>query len=228
MKQRILVIEDDPGMANLTKTVLVGQGFRVRSATTAEEALDMIRRDLPDLVIMDIQLPGLSGLKLCEILKSEPRTASLPIMFLTVEKGDLAKVHGLDIGADDYLTKPFSSRELVARVRALLRRVQYAGAPVKQFKMKGLTVDLDRHEITLRGKPIPLRRKEYELLVLFLQKRGRILTKEFLTERIWKDEAIVTSNTLNVHIKNLRRKLGPYKDWIETVVGEGYKLKDLE
>lgn len=226
MKAQILVIDDDRENASFIKVLLSGQGYRVYTASTAERALEMVRENPPDLLISDVQLPGLPGTRLCELLKSQPQTATLPVILLTVMGTESDKVRGLKIGADDYLTKPFSAAELSARVEALLRRVRHAGQTTQLLSLGNLEVDLDRHEVRLRGKPVSLRRKEYDLLVLFLQKKGRVLTKNFLTEALWRDESIVTRNTLNVHIKNLRRKLGPYKNLIETVIGEGYKLRE--
>lgn len=225
MKRRILVIEDDSEICALLKDLLSRSGFKVLAAASAETGLAMIHNEAPDLVISDIHLPGISGIRLCELLKSEPRTRPLPFILLTVSKTELDKVRGLRTGADDYVTKPFGPMELVARVEALLRRSAYGSAPGRILKLKELTIDLDRREAQIKGKVLPLRRKEYDLLALFLERPDRVLTKHFLTEALWKDEAIVTSNTLNSHIKNLREKLGGYKDIIETVIGEGYRLK---
>lgn len=226
MKSSILVIEDDEETAGFLRVLLLKHGYKAAIKGGAEEGLGVIRQQLPDLVISDLHLPGLSGIKLCEILRSDPRTASLPIILLTISGSEADKIRGLKIGADDYVTKPFSANELMARVEALLRRVQNAGVPAQCLRIKDLIVDMERREVTLKGKPLTLRHKEYELLVLFLEKQGRVLTKEFLTNALWKDEVIVTSNTLNTHIKNLRQKMGPYQSLIETIIGEGYKLND--
>lgn len=227
MKQRILLIDDDQGLIVVTKEMLVDGGYRVATAGTAEEALRAIQTNPPDLIISDINLPGLSGLKLCEILKGDSRTDTLPLILLTQLGGENDKVRGLKTGADDYLTKPFSHKELLARVEALIRRTRYAGVVARRLEHKNLLVDLDARVITLNGKSLDLRRKEYELLVLLLQNKGRLVTKEFITEALWKGESIVTSNTLSVHLKNLREQLGPYRDCIETLVGEGYRFKSV-
>jgi DNA-binding response OmpR family regulator len=226
MKAQILLVEDDPGMAGMTKILLKSHGYKVQAVTTAEEALEEIRKELPDLLISDIQLPGLSGTRLCEILKGEPRTASLPVILLTVLGKNIDKVQGLKIGADDYLTKPYSPDELAARVEALLRRVRYAGVPQQTYKFKDLTVDFSRHEVRIEDELITLRRKEYEILALLIQKKGQVLTREAFTQLLWKDESIVTGNTLNVHVRNLRKKLGHYQNLVMTLVGEGYKLNE--
>jgi len=226
MKSSVLVIEDDEGTASFLRVLLEKNGYKALVKESAEEGLNVIRQQLPDLLISDLHLPGLSGIKLCEILKGDSRTASLPIILLTVSGREADKVRGLKIGADDYVTKPFFANELIARVEALLRRVRNAGVPAQCLRIKDLAVDLERREATLKGKPLTLRHKEYDILVLLLEKQGRVLTKEFLTNALWKDESIVTSNTLNTHIKNLRQKLGSYQSLIETVIGEGYKLND--
>lgn len=226
MMEHILLIEDDQEVLSFNKILLTDNGYKVHAATTAEEGLDIVRKNPPDCIISDIQLPGLSGIKFCEILKSEARTSSIPIILLTVLGKEKDKVTGLKIGADDYLTKPFSAKELLARVEALLRRVKYAGAPVESYKFRDLMVDVNKREVTLKGKPIFLRRKEYELLLLFIKKKGQVLTREVITRAIWQDDVIVTGNTLNVLVNSLRQKLGSHKDLITTIVGEGYKLDE--
>jgi len=224
VRAHILIVEDDPGMASFTKLLLTDNGYKAHVAGTAEGALSYIQKNLPDLIVTDIQLPGLSGIKLCEVIKGEPRTAALPIIMLTVLGSELDKVKGLRIGADDYLVKPFSSEEFLARVEALLRRVQRGGVPVETFKVNDLVVDVKRHEVLIKGQPVVLREMEFQLLVLLLQNQGLLVDREFLTKSLWKDQAIVTENTLSVHMMNLRKKLGPYEKCIETIIGKGYKF----
>ncbi len=226
MKERILLIDDDEGLLDISSKILSDGGYRVVTAGNAESALVIIQKTPPDLVISDINLPGLSGLKLCKILKGDPQTQSLPLILLTQLGSEGQKVNGLKTGADDYLTKPFSYRELLARVEALIRRTRYAGAPIQRLECKDLRVDLDSRQVMLGGKSLKLRRKEYELLVLLLKNKNRLVTKELIAEAIWKGESIVTSNTLSVHIRNLRDQLGPYGARIENLPGEGYRLSD--
>ena len=226
MKIRILIVEDDEALRVTTRDILSAKGYSVTASGTAEEALNLILKNPPDLLISDVGLPGMSGIRLCEVLKGDARTAGLPIILLTMLSSETSKVRGLQQGADDYMTKPFSYRELLARIEALLRRLHHGGEMARNLHFRDLTVDLDRREAALKGKPLKLRRKEYELLVLFLKNKDRLLTKEFITEAIWKDEVIVMSNTINAHIRNLRQQLGSARDCIETVIGEGYRLKD--
>lgn len=226
MIEQILLVEDDPEMLALTRGVLKDGGYKVHDVGSVEQALEFVRRRLPDLIVSDVQLPGLSGVKFCQILKGEPRTAHVPIILLTVLGKEMDKVQGLKTGADDYLTKPYSARELLARVEAVLRRVRNAGAPVQAYKFKDLTVNMDQHEVLISGKPVNLRRKEYDLLLLLIHKKSHALTREQIVHAIWKDDVIVTSNTLNVLVNSLRQKLGPYANLVQTIVGEGYRLNE--
>jgi two-component system, OmpR family, alkaline phosphatase synthesis response regulator PhoP len=226
MKLKILLVEDDESLRQTTRDLLSSGGYSVVACGTAEESLNLIQRNPPDLLISDVGLPGMSGIRLCEILKADQRTATIPIILLTMLSSETHKIRGLQQGADDYVTKPFSFKELLARIEALMRRVQHGGALFKRLEFKDLTLDLDRHEARLKGHLLPLRRKEFDLLALFLKNRGKLLTKAFITEAIWKDEVIVMTNTINAHIRNLRAHLGPARNYIETVIGEGYRLKD--
>jgi DNA-binding response OmpR family regulator len=224
VKARILLVEDDPGMAEVAAALLKARGHKTSVVSSAEEALGEVRRLPPDLVISDIQLPGLSGLKLCELLRGEPRTASIPFILLTVLGKNSDKVAGLRLGADDYLSKPYDPEELAARVEALLRRVHRDGRPEEILSAAGLAVNVGRREAALDDRPLRLRRKEFELLVLFLRKKGEILTRVRICAAVWGD-AVVTDNTLTVHLKNLRAKLGKAGDRIETLIGEGYRFR---
>jgi len=224
MNGSILIVEDDESMASLTKLLLTERGYQARVATTAEEALVSLQNALPDLIISDIQLPGLSGIKFCELIKSQARTASLPVIMLTVLNAEIDKVKGLKTGADHYLVKPYAPDELMARVEALLRRVRFAAKPAEMFRVESLTVDVARREAALNGQPVKLREMEFQLLVLFLQNPGHLLDRQFIAKALWKDGAQIADNTLRVHMKNLRSKLGAHGDMIETVIGKGYKL----
>ena len=226
MSASLLVVEDDAGMAGLTRRILTQSGYRVTLATTGEEALSLIQKALPDLLISDVQLPGISGLKLCEILKGRPDTVSLPIILVTVLGKTPEKVMGLRLGADDYLSKPYDAAELLARVEAVLRRSRDRGEVTAVFRVGDVELNAARREVTVKGRPVDLRRKEYDLLQLFIRKPGRLWTREALISSLWGDDAVVTPNALDVHIKNLRAALGTAGDLIETLVGEGYRLSD--
>ncbi len=224
MNKRLLLVEDDPGMRRLTKVLLERVGYRVKEAGTAEEGLALIQKDKPDLLISDVQLPGISGVKLLEILRGEPATAGLPVILLTVLGKSFDKVRGFQTGADDYVTKPYDPKEFLARVEALLRRAGTGTAPSSILELEGIRMDLSSREVLVDRKPIFLRRKEFELLALFLKQPGKLLTREHITTVLWNDETIVTGNTLSVHIKTLRTQLGPRGNQLHTLVGEGYRF----
>ena len=226
MSGSLLLVEDDSGLASMTRRFLVQAGYRVTLAASAEEALSLIQKNRPDLVICDVQLPGITGLKMCEILKSNSATASLPLILVTILGKTQEKVQGLRMGADDYLTKPFEAQELLARVEAVLRRARDGGEVQAVFKVGGVEVDSTRREVTVKGQRVLLRRKEYELLLLFVRKPGQLRTRESLISSLWGDDVVVTANALEAHIKNLRACLGPCGNLIETLVGEGYRLND--
>ena len=227
MKIRILVVEDEDDWSELVKDVLERKGYHVTVAGDADAAMRATRPAPPNAVILDWNLGGITGLKLCQMLREEPATAGVPILMLTAMKSEKEKVAGLTAGADDYLVKPFGEEELAARVMALLRRSAGGpSGPTRRYEAKGVVLDLDRHETLVKGKAVQLRPKEFDLLALLFEKRGRVLTRQFLVEAIWGKDYIVTSQTLAQHIKNLRGKLGPCAELIETVETVGYKLRE--
>jgi len=222
----ILVVEDEIDMATVIRDNLVGGGYAVDVAKTAEAGLEYLIHRLPDLVITDLRLPGMSGIKFCEVLKSDARTATLPVIMLTVLGKEAEKVRGLNVGADDYVVKPFMPHELLARVEALLRRVRYAGSTAPVLKWGDLSVDITHKEVRLGEKSLTLRPKEYDLLVLLLKSAGRLVTVKEAGEALWRDTDVAVGNSLRLQIKNLRQALGPYGKFIEVVMGRGYKLTD--
>lgn len=226
MSGSLLLVEDDASLAGITRRFLLQAGYKVTLAVSGEEALSLIQNNKPDLVVSDVQLPGISGFKLCELIKENKGTASLPIILVTVLGKTQEKVQGLRIGADDYLTKPFDAQELLARVEAVLRRSRDGGRLETVIRVSDIQVDSSRREVTVKGRPIVLRRKEYELLLLFVRKPGRLWTRDALVSALWGDDVVVTPNALEAHIKNLRACLGPSGSLIETLVGEGYRLND--
>lgn len=226
MSARLLLVEDDPGMRKVTRVLLEKAGYKVWEAGSAEEAMNDLQRRIPDLIVSDIQLPGLSGVKMLELLRGQPATAHLPILLLTVLGKGAEKVRGFQTGADDYVTKPYDPPELIARIEALLRRSGRSGGPSTALDLEGLHVDTQRRDVTVDGRTVPLRRKEFELLVFLLRHPGQLLTRERISQALWSDEVVVTDNTLSSHIMNLRSKLGPYGKRIQTLIGEGYRLED--
>jgi len=224
LKTKILLVEDEADMRDFVLGLLTKAGYEAAAVKTAEAALERLRGDLPHLLVTDLKLPGLSGYKLCEILKGEERTASLPVIMLTVLGHESEKVRGLNTGADDYITKPFSGKELLARADALLRRTRHGGAVTPVIAIDSLAVDLDKHEARADGRLLDLRPKEYNLLVLLMERAGKVMSYDALSGSLWKEGEHPTRETLKTHVKNLRRKLGRFSHFIKAVKGVGYKI----
>ena len=229
--QKILVVEDEPDIAKLVSYNLAQEHFRVLTADDGEQALKVIQREKPNLVVLDLMLPGLSGMELCKILRDRPETARLPILMLTAKAGEADRVVGLEMGADDYLAKPFSPREMVARVRAILRRANNAAASEAPpaYDSGGLKIDFTNYEVYVRGKSVKLTLKEFELLRFLVQNPNRVLSRDQLLDRVWGGETFVTPRTVDVHIRRLRKAIE--KDdskpkWILTLRGVGYKFDE--
>lgn len=225
--RNILVVDDNKDMADHVNRILTDEGYNVSIAADADEALESLKRQKPDLFVLDVRLPGLSGLKLCEILRKDVSTAAIPILMLTVLHAENQKVQGLESGADDYLTKPFGSKELAARVNALLRRVsQHTPLPRRVIHAGDVVLDLDKHTVLSQGKDVKLSPKEFDLLTVLLQAKGRVLSRQHLLDCVWGYNSMATSETLKQHIKNLRKKLGLPGEKIQAVVNLGYKFAD--
>jgi DNA-binding response OmpR family regulator len=222
----VLVVEDEPDIRNLIALHLAREGFRCRVAATGEEALRAVRASVPDLVVLDLMLPEMDGREVCRRLRSEPASAALPIIIVTAKADEVDRIVGLELGADDYVTKPFSPRELVARVRAVLRRARAPGRG-PALVSGALALDADRHLATVGGEPLTLTPKEFDLLQVFLEAEGRVLSREYLLNRVWgyarADE--IESRTIDVHIRRLRSKLGGEGRRITTVKSVGYRLE---
>lgn len=220
----IIVVEDDEDIADTIRYNLEREGYAVRTAPTGEAGLDLIRGKPPNLVLLDVNLPKMNGFELCRLLRSEPRTAALPILMLTARNLEADKVLGLRLGADDYLTKPFSIRELAARVEAILRRVKTADPDSPVYDDGTLIINRTTFRVTFEGRDVNLTRKEFGLLEELAKNAGRVMTREILLERLWGMNHFGDSRTLDVHIRRLRQKLGN-SEVIETVTGIGYRLR---
>ena len=225
MTTSILVVEDEPAILELVSVNLRHAGFQVIRATSAEEAETIIRNELPDLLVLDWMLPGQSGVSLARKLRMDERSRELPIIMLTARAHEEDKVQGLEAGADDYVTKPFSPKELVARVRAVLRRARPAFSE-ERLVCGDITMDLGTHRVTRSGRPIHLGPTEFRLLRLFLERPERVFTREQLLDRVWGRDIHVELRTVDVHIRRLRKALGAHgdDDVIRTVRGAGYAL----
>jgi DNA-binding response OmpR family regulator len=223
MKQA-LVVEDDPDIVELVAHYLAQEGWAVESVADGAAALTQIRRGSFDLLILDLQLPGLDGLSLCAEVRRDKRTQHLPIVMLTARGDEADRVVGLEIGADDYMVKPFSPKELLARVRAVRRRLERRQDEAAPIAFRELTLDRDRHEVRWAGKPIRLTAKEFALLQALLEASGRVLSRKQLLEDIWGYSYAEGTRTVDVHIRRLREKLPGIAPSIVTVTSLGYRL----
>jgi DNA-binding response OmpR family regulator len=219
----VLVIEDEKEILDLVRYNLERAGFRVATATDGETGLERLFASRPDALVLDLMLPGRNGLEILREVRSEPATRDLPVVVLTARAAEMDKLLGFEHGADDYLTKPFSPRELVARLRALLRRARPAGGPAV-LEVGALRVDPLAREITFEKRVIPLTPREFDLLAFLAHHPGRVLSREELLRKVWGYDYVGTTRTVDVHVRRLRAKLGEKQRVIETVTGAGYKL----
>jgi len=230
MNTRILIVEDDPDIAELVERYLARAGFQIDRAANGREALHAVAARMPDLMVLDIMLPHVDGLEICRSLRSKPETAALPIIMLTARADESERIVGLELGADDYLAKPFSPGELVARVRALLRRAQ-RGAPAPQddsqpLQYGPLVVDAATHTVSDSGNPVTLTAKEFLLLMYLLEHRGRVLSRDLLLTDVWGYSYTGGTRTVDVHVRRLREKLPFLSGALVTIKQFGYKLSE--
>lgn len=225
MKKLIFVVDDEPDLTELVRLHLEKNGFRVKTFFSATSFFTALQAEIPDLIILDLMLPDMDGMDVCKILRGNARTAQVPIIMLTARGEVYDRVLGLELGADDYVTKPFSPRELVARVRAVLRRLE-AGEDEEILNLGDLLkVNLRRFEVFVEGQRVNLTPTEFRILTILLRRSGWVFTREQLLENLWGGEKIVVDRTIDVHIKNLREKLGKAGKFIKSVRGVGYKIE---
>jgi two-component system phosphate regulon response regulator PhoB len=227
-QERIVVIEDEADILEVLQYNLTREGYRVATSRDGEAGLQCVRDENPDLVLLDLMLPGIDGIEICRRLKADPTTASVPIMMVTAKGEESDVVLGLQMGADDYVTKPFAPRELMARVKAVLRR-----GPLKDERLdgerlvrEGVVIDSVRHRVTVDAEPITLTATEMRLLHFLASHPGRVFTRDQLVSRVIGDRAVVIDRNIDVHIGAIRRKLGPYRKLIETLRGVGYRFRE--
>ena len=221
--RKILIIEDESDVADLLEMGLRKAGFKTLTATEGATGLHKARDNRPDFIILDLMLPKMSGLEVCRILKSDAATSHIPILMLTAKAEEIDRIVGLEFGADDYVTKPFSPREVMLRIRAILRRGE---KPEEMLKAGSISIDPARHQVRVNGKRVHLTSLEFKLLRTLIQRRGRVQERDKLLNDVWGYESVIDTRTVDTHVRRLREKLGKAGDAIETVRGFGYRLRE--
>jgi two-component system phosphate regulon response regulator PhoB len=225
-KTTVLVVEDEPDILQLIAHNLRSADFEVLTTEDGYDALTLARTHRPDLIILDLMLPGLDGLEVCKQLKRGSATQNIPVLMLTARGEEVDRIVGLELGADDYVVKPFSPRELILRIRAILRRFIPEGSPTAVYQRDGLTVDEEAHRVTVDGGETRLTATEFKLLVELIRNHGKVLTRDQLLDKVWGYQFDGYARTVDTHIRRLRQKIAPYDSLIETVRGVGYRFRD--
>ena len=225
-KLTILVVEDELDILQLIAHNLKSADFDVLTAQDGYKALSVAKNHLPQLIILDLMIPGLDGFEVCKELKRSPVTKDIPVLMLTARGEEVDRIVGLELGADDYVVKPFSPRELILRVRAILRRHTPEEQAVTRWQRDGLIVDLDAHRLSVDNAETNLTATEFRLLAELINNVGKVLTRDTLLDKVWGYQFDGYARTVDTHIRRLRQKLGPYAEWIETVRGVGYRFRD--
>ncbi|MGH7953680.1 MAG: response regulator [Limisphaerales bacterium] len=223
-KTKILIVDDEPDAIELLEFNLKQAGFEVVAAEDGAEALRKAKSSTPALVVLDVMLPELDGLEVCKLLRRDPATTALPIIMLTAKAAELDRVLGLELGADDYITKPFSPRELILRIKKILERGKSVSKKVERLDIGGLRIDVPRHQASWRGKEIPLTATEFKLLALLAERRGRVQSRDQLLRDVWEYDSLIDTRTVDTHMRRLREKLGPAAKFLDTVRGVGYRF----
>jgi two-component system phosphate regulon response regulator PhoB len=223
--ERILVVDDEPDIVALVVYHLAKAKYKVSSATSGSDALALAKRERPALIVLDLMLPGMSGFDVLEQLREDPDTASIAVLMLTARKDEPDRIRGLELGADDYLTKPFSPQELVLRVGAILRRTNANAAGSDQLRIGPIVIDRSAHRVTVEGHEVELTPTEFKLLLTLAERRGRVQARSLLLETVWEAAPDIQTRTVDMHVQRLRTKLHPAGDLIETVRGFGYRLR---
>lgn len=222
-KKTVLVVEDEPDAAELVEYNLKAAGLKVVIAEDGAAALRKARSASPDLIILDLMLPEIDGIQVCKLLRHDPATKNIPILMLTAKATEVDRILGLELGANDYVTKPFSPRELVLRVKNLLAREEKGAA--EELRAGDVLIDVPRHIVKVRGKGVELTAIEFRLLRMLVERRGRVQSREQLLEEVWRYDNVIDTRTVDTHIRRLREKLGSAADYIDTVRGVGYRFR---
>jgi two-component system phosphate regulon response regulator PhoB len=226
MSKRILIIDDEPDLCDLVKYHLNQEGFNTRTALTGGEALEILHSWLPDAVVLDLMLPDLSGTEICRIIRADPVLRDIAVIMLTARSEEVDRVVGFELGADDYVTKPFSPRELVLRTRAVIKRARRGAMYDEDLRIGDLLVQRAEHRAFVKGRELSLTATEFKLLAYLAATRGRVQTRDHLLDVVWGDSTYVTRRTVDTHLKRLREKLGSARGYIETIRGVGYRFRD--
>lgn len=227
--KKILVIDDETDVTELLSYTLKAKGFSVETLNDPNRSIGLARSFLPDLVVLDVMMPDLSGTQICRMLRADPKLKRVPVIFLTAKAEESDRIQGLETGADDYLCKPFSTKELVLRIQTILRRVN-DGAPApdapRLVTAGRIVLDCERHSVAVAKQPVELTATEFKLLRLLMERRGRVQTREHLLINVWNYETEIETRTVDTHVRRLREKLGIEADWIETIRGVGYRFAE--
>ncbi|MCE0523324.1 MAG: winged helix-turn-helix domain-containing protein [Methylacidiphilales bacterium] len=226
MQHKIMVVDDEADVIDMLVINLRSAGFQVIAVEDGAMALIKARNEAPSLIILDLMLPKMPGLEICKVLKSDVATKHIPIIMLTAKAEEVDKIVGLELGADDYVTKPFSPRELILRVNRSLRRGKDKVAGVEKMIIGDLLLDHTRHEVLVKGKPVDLTATEFRLLALLMERRGRVQGRDSLLNDVWGYESVIDTRTVDTHVRRLREKLGPLAAYIETIRGVGYRINE--
>ena len=226
MRTKILIVDDEPEAVELIEFNVKQAGFDVLTASDGAEALKKARSAIPNLIVLDLMLPEVDGLEVCKMLRRDPATSAIPIVMVTAKAAEIDRILGLELGADDYVTKPFSPRELVLRIKKVLQRGRAAAEEPGTLKFGDLVIDTPRHLVSWRGKKIDLTATEFKLLTLLAERRGRVQSREQLLRDVWEYNNLIDTRTVDTHMRRLREKLGPAAKHLDTVRGVGYRFLD--
>jgi two-component system phosphate regulon response regulator PhoB len=225
--KKVLVVDDEVDVTELLAYHLKAKGFLVEAVNNPNRSIGLARTFLPDLVVLDVMMPELNGIQICRMLRADPKLKRVPVIFLTAKAEENDRIQGLETGADDYLCKPFSTKELVLRVQTILRRVAEGEVEEpRRLQIGRIVLDVDRHLVTVGDQPLELTATEFKLLRLLMERRGRVQTREHLLINVWNYETEIETRTVDTHVRRLREKLGGEADWIETIRGVGYRMAE--
>ena len=223
--KKVLIVDDESDVTELLAYTLKAKGYAVETLNNPNGSIGLARTFAPDLVILDVMMPDLSGIQICRMLRADPKLKHVPVIFLTAKTEEADRIQGLETGADDYICKPFSTKELVLRVQSILRRASEGATEApKRLQVGQIVIDVDRHEAVVQGKAVELTATEFKLLRLLMERRGRVQTREHLLINVWNYETEIETRTVDTHVRRLREKLGREADWIETIRGVGYRM----